>query len=136
MSLILVTGASRGFGLAVTQAFQTAFPSSHFIVTARSKDHFSKDSLEHWALDFSSLDWMSALKTYLEPLKKQKFQHVYLINNAGSLGPLDKIPNLDPNRVMEAISSNLSANIIFTSQLLKNINASAWTIVNISSLAA
>jgi NADP-dependent 3-hydroxy acid dehydrogenase YdfG len=138
MSLFIVTGASRGFGLAVTQSLISAFPSSHVIVTARSLKNLETltGSLERWVLDFSSSQWRETLDAYLTPLKQQTFDHVYVINNAGTLGPLTRIVDLDPTQVMDAVSTNLSANIVFTSQLLKHITATQWTLVNVSSLAA
>jgi sepiapterin reductase len=167
-SFILITGSSKGFGKAIaTSLLKTnLFRANqvHLVITGRNATQLNqvKDvlhtSIQEDGLLRSHQHVITAVEADLtDPnsihkllpltlIEKHAFNSAYLFNNAGSLGPLQRISTLCHSSGVAAASStlrdyfelNLTNCFLLTSlfvQLFKH-HVSELRIVNVSSLAA
>ncbi|KAJ3017422.1 hypothetical protein HKX48_003558 [Thoreauomyces humboldtii] len=167
-TLILLTGASRGFGRSVAVSFaKSPLSQTHptdFLLTARdtvlldetatqvsshsSSSSSSSNTIVTHVLDFndSTTDLDAHCENLLSriPHPPSSYSRVYLINNAGSLGRLDRLKDQRTEDVAPAIHLNLTAPTVLTSAFLRHFappspspsSTPTITIVNVSSLAA
>ena len=94
----LITGASRGLGLAVAE--QLLDRKCHVLALSRRpsaslETHAAQRGakLEQWAVDVSATDVASRLEAWLCRLSTDAFERAVLINNAaviGRVGPVDR----------------------------------------------
>ena len=134
-SLVVITGASRGFGRECCQQFSVKITEpSHFILIGRDIDTLDdtadlcrtigSDGHQYhvFQMDFedteSITDRMLMLTKLIESLK---FDHVTVVNNGGSLGVLDRLVNplklavpLSMAQISSSINTNLTSTIFFT----------------------
>jgi sepiapterin reductase len=147
-SLYIITGANRGFGRALAGLLPLKGkngPGNELWLLGRNQttlDTATRELAGGWdkvsciSIDFAALDAIEEkLDDWIPKLTKKEWQHVYLFNNAGVLGPLQRAENLPAKGVREAVDSDLTGTIIFTSRLLKAFKCPI-TLVNTSSLAA
>jgi sepiapterin reductase len=149
--LIIVTGASRGLGEAI--ALQIAKSSlskdSEMVLIARNKVQL--DALAQKLCSISTPNNNFKVKCIAADLADKKnlpelvneiftgksFTSVLLIQNAGSLGRLDVVANLEIENLRDAFELNIVSAFYLTSLILKKISEDiVLSIVNISSLAA
>eukprot|EP00735_Rhodelphis_limneticus_P005035 TRINITY_DN1672_c0_g1::TRINITY_DN1672_c0_g1_i1::g.17795::m.17795 TRINITY_DN1672_c0_g1::TRINITY_DN1672_c0_g1_i1::g.17795 ORF type:complete len:263 (+),score=57.07,sp/Q17QK8/SPRE_BOVIN/37.12/8e-43,adh_short/PF00106.20/1.5e-15,Nop/PF01798.13/0.16 TRINITY_DN1672_c0_g1_i1:43-831(+) len=152
-SLFIITGPNRGLGLEIIRSFINSplvtSCSSEFLLIGRNLEALKTTSTEisnlspsskvhQHAIDFTKLDDLqSQLETLYKPLDVLSFTAAYLINNAGSLGKLDKIPTFSVQDIRESIDANVTAPFALTSHFLKTFSGCPKKrVVNISSLAA
>ncbi|KAJ3179083.1 hypothetical protein HK101_010078 [Irineochytrium annulatum] len=152
-TLFIITGASRGFGrsLAVALSRWTSSSSinSHFIVTGRSEPSLSETArlcntcpagnFSHIIVDFSQPDLDAECDRVIRgiQLPAAEYDAVYLINNAGSLGALKRLRDVNAAEVREALDVNVVAPAVLTARVLRHFaDARSVFIVNVSSLAA
>lgn len=173
-SLVVVTGASRGIGQAVALSVADAFeepllsPPLRLVLIARSAEPLREtarlveqrfgggDSVTTSCheVDLSDLDALpERLQRILEPLSvENQYDSCWLINNAGSLGPLGVASSMSgASSIVElrkAIDLNVTAGIWVSSQFTRTFLATSSStsspavkspvvrIVNISSLCA
>lgn len=93
------------------------------------------------ALDLSDLDNLpEKLQQILEPLQADQYGSCWLINNAGSVGPLGLTTNLSMKELRRAVDLNVTSAAWVSSQFAKTFllpkSAGVLRIVNISSLCA
>jgi sepiapterin reductase len=152
--LLVVTGASQGFGQAVAVAFAKAYKDDELVLrvllVARSlealeetKDMMLQEkpstSASLHIMDLSNLDTVESdveeLVQTASPL--DQYDRIVIINNAGSLGHLGKVANSTFSDLRRAIDLNVTSSLWFTTRwsqlLVTNPNA---TLVNVSSLCA
>eukprot|EP00658_Telonema_sp_P-2_P066826 TRINITY_DN55790_c0_g1_i2.p1 TRINITY_DN55790_c0_g1~~TRINITY_DN55790_c0_g1_i2.p1 ORF type:complete len:262 (+),score=52.68 TRINITY_DN55790_c0_g1_i2:232-1017(+) len=151
-SAIVLTGASRGFGraVAVEMASRWGGHGAHFVLTARDNAGLLKTRDEMVAaspganvsLEVLDMGELAGMKERLTQLLNQVpggCSSIYLINNAGSLGPLQRIDRMDdPERLQEHWALNVTSVALLTSLALRKATAMGvpLTVVNVSSLAA
>jgi len=155
MSLLLVTGASRGLGRAFALEAANSLSLSHIALISRDKDglHETQHAVSSQSpsvaasvhvVDFAEIDTLEAsFRSILAQFDPSKYHTVYLLNNHGVLGVLDKLRNQTNllETVKKSIDVNLTSAFITTSLVLQHFPSSSPTspklfLVNISSLAA
>ncbi|KAJ3161048.1 hypothetical protein HDU86_007667 [Geranomyces michiganensis] len=168
-TLILITGASRGFGrclaLSCIALARAHAQPADFVLTARDtgllatvrgqlldqqQQHASASTtpfnvITH-AADFAqpdpaALDSLCAALLRSIPNPPEQYSRVYLFNNAGSLGKLDRLRTQTAADIAPAVLVNLTAPLTLTSAFLRMFPPTAvpgrqTVLVNISSLAA
>jgi len=157
-SLFIITGASKGFGKWLAELLWKSSLShgqpSDFILMARTSSllqesaNFMQNTFPHphptstiqcHQIDFQNLDNLEFhLDKVLSGMIPSSYHRTYLINNAGSLGKLDRLDKLSLSDIRQAMDINVTACIYVTSRFLRQFSGSGryCTIVNISSLAA
>ncbi len=137
MSLVFITGASRGFGRAAAVAFaKNAEKASHFIITGRNLSDLettqqlinkASPTIAHTVTskafdltDMISLD--SNVESFFSvDVSDTKFDKIYFINNAGTLGPLAPVGSsaLTSTEMISAFNTNLTAAFSFTNDIVR-----------------
>lgn len=128
---VLITGANRGIGLALTERFNSA--GYHVIGTARSPDKATalKDlGVRVEQLDVTNQGSVDALKARLDGVAID-----YLVNNAGIKGQEGPLSDLDVNRMEVVLNVNTLGPLRVIQALFENVKASEHKVVaNISSM--
>lgn len=135
-SVILVTGASRGLGAAVVE--QLSSLGCRVLATARSQAH-----LETLWSENPQVDWIAADLSEPEQIQEliQDATGRYgkldgLVNNAGTIDPIQKLADADPHQWARSIQVNLTAPALLTRAALPLLEQNKGRVVNISSGAA
>lgn len=107
MEKIFITGTSTGLGLALSQTLRSE--NREIIGFARNRGDFEG---EYHSSDLTKPSLVhSILNDSFQAANLTQAERIVFINNAGQLGPLDKIQNLD----FVDIEQNLTANLVSTS---------------------
>ena len=139
--LFILTGASRGMGLAMARQL---LANDHRLLCISRRPEPSLDqvaarqacTLEQWSLDLCQSEHAAGrLKVWLNGLRPEQFQSVTLINNAGVIPTLAPLSASDPAELARALRVGLEAPMLLTATFL-NATAS-WPmprkVLNISS---
>lgn len=153
-TLLVVTGASRGFGKAAAKMFCREFRVTTAILVARSADQLHEagkilkamspqTQLVHHAMDLNLLDDLDGLldMLFLHMYGCQRYGRIVFVNNAGSLGhlgPCTDTPSLqDMRQALDLnVSSCLWVSVRFARFLRDQGVHPPATLVNVSSLVA
>ncbi|KAJ3040871.1 hypothetical protein HDV00_010331 [Rhizophlyctis rosea] len=151
-TLIIVTGASRGFGHILSTLLASSSLSTTnttIILTSRTSSSLSALSSTLRSLptsptviplptDFSLPDVDASTSTIISAIPPAKYDIVYLFNNAGSLGKLQRIRDRSCEDIEREMRVNVTAPMVLTSKVLRKYadDATKTVIVNVSSLAA
>lgn len=141
---VIITGASRGLGLALAQQYIDGH--AHVITITRAAvselaqraahAHAKLESIEADLSTAAGLDQASrALALALQAVSGAS-QRVILINNAGAVDPVDVASSLnDPTAITRAFALNVTAPIVLTAALLANVpqDGRDCRILNVSS---
>jgi NAD(P)-dependent dehydrogenase (short-subunit alcohol dehydrogenase family) len=112
--IALVTGASRGIGAAVAQAY--AREGAHLILVARNEAALEEidDEIKTLGGTATLVPMDLAAENGIEDLSRQIYERWgkldILVGNAAVLGELTPIGHIDPQKWQEAIAVNLTAN--------------------------
>jgi benzil reductase ((S)-benzoin forming) len=132
MRLALITGGSRGLGLALVEQLQQQ--GYAVIDFSRSAPHaFSV------AVDLSDpAAYSRLLKRTLDGVDCHALAELVVINNAGTLDPIGPAAAKDPAQLIANLNTNLTSGIIFIAQVVAQFQAARCRkiIANISSGAA
>jgi 3-oxoacyl-[acyl-carrier protein] reductase len=115
--LLVITGASRGIGLATAQLFLN----SGFRVINLSRSHSPLEGVEHINADLGSADWDKAVAAELLP-KLSGATQIVLVHNAGAIIK-DAIQTLDIDAFKRVLNINVVAPALLTNLLLPNMRA-------------
>ena len=139
MRNIIVTGASRGLGLAITQ--RLVAEGFRVIAVARRESDALRGEIAAappGALVFAPFDLgeIDALPGFVAALKKQHGAPYGLVNNAG-LGTEGLLANMHNSQIEELLRINVTAPIILTKYVVRQMMAGGGgRVVNISSIIA
>ncbi len=114
-NLTVLTGASRGMGLAIAQ--QLLQPGAHLLCISRKSNpelQAQADAagvlLEQWTADLADgAPVAQQLKAWLEGLDPRTLASATLINNAGVLSPLMAVRDSDPSALVQALRVGVEA---------------------------
>jgi NAD(P)-dependent dehydrogenase (short-subunit alcohol dehydrogenase family) len=136
--LALVTGASRGLGLAIAEALSER--GFHLILTARTRPALDRlaarlPNSTAIACDIRDPQAVAELAAQVAALVKKRKHLDVLINNAGIAGPAQPIASLDYATWREVIDTNLHGTFLVTQSMLPFLGKGS-VIVNNLSIAA
>jgi NAD(P)-dependent dehydrogenase (short-subunit alcohol dehydrogenase family) len=129
--LALVTGASRGLGLAIAQALSER--GYHLILTARTQPSLARiahrlPNATAFACDIRQPESVAQLAA----LVRQRRRLDVLINNAGVAGPASPIATLAFDTWREVIDTNLHGTFLVTQSLLPYLGKGSVIVNNLS----
>ncbi|KAJ1643441.1 hypothetical protein LPJ64_004779 [Coemansia asiatica] len=141
----VVTGASRGIGLAVSETLVKHGVT--VIGVARSKQALELVQNKAAELstqarfipcvaDITSSQGLDDILAAVDQQQQAGGQLVALINNAGILKPIRKLADVDLNQLRSHLETNVLSVIALTQKLLSRLKQTRGRIVNISSSAA
>jgi 3-oxoacyl-[acyl-carrier protein] reductase len=139
MRNVIVTGASRGLGLAI--AIRLVAEGYHVIAVARRESEALRGEIDvapPGALVFAPFDLseIDALPGFVAALKKQHGAPYGLVNNAG-LGTEGLLSTMHNSQIEELMRLNVTAPIILTKYVVRQMMAGGGgRVVNISSIIA
>ena len=136
--LALVSGASQGLGRAI--AIEVARHGADVILVARDQDNLKVAAelvreygtkAEIIVADITQLD---NLRVIVDDVKKLHGPVDILINNAGSLGPINPFLATEPGQWQDVMQTNLMAPITLMRYILTDMMARDWgRVINVSS---
>jgi len=139
--LVIITGASRGMGLAMARQIcrsDVVLLGLSRQVSGELQDHARSTHtlLEQWPSDLSKPDEVvHRLTSWLTALRASEFSSATLINNAGMLGTLAPVQTIAASELATGMVVNLVAPMQLTSAFLRG--TAQWTcprkVMNISS---
>lgn len=140
-SLYVITGASRGLGLAMAERLLAAHDfvigisrTANESLASRALEHGG--TLEQWQLDLErGAEAGALLEQWLARLNAASFSSVTLINNAGVIPRISPLSEADPTDLGRALRIGLEAPMLLTAAFLRATQS--WSIprkvLNISS---
>ena len=134
--IVIITGGSKGLGLGLAKEYHKQ--GYRVISISRSKIE-RLYSVEQYQCDLSiSENIEPIINEIFSQLDEENTQNITLINNAGNLGTVNTLENIDPSDIDFTLSVNIIAPLILTSQFIKHTKN--WNckkqVFNISSGAA
>ncbi|MCR9152989.1 MAG: SDR family NAD(P)-dependent oxidoreductase [Bacteroidetes bacterium] len=129
MKKFYITGTSSGIGKALAEA---ALAEGHFVVGIARRLRIEHPNYRHLSIDLSDLEAYSSIGF---DGFRDGTDELILINNAGTLGSVKAVAQLDPRRTAEAYQLNLLAPTLLSKLFLENLGDQniKKTIINISS---
>eukprot|EP01113_Clastostelium_recurvatum_P030330 TRINITY_DN3675_c0_g3_i2.p1 TRINITY_DN3675_c0_g3~~TRINITY_DN3675_c0_g3_i2.p1 ORF type:complete len:260 (-),score=64.50 TRINITY_DN3675_c0_g3_i2:49-828(-) len=152
--IVVITGASRGFGQEVALAAADAGLSERYVLVSRSSSASTAEGIakrqknakvEANLIDFAEIDQLEGkLQGILEALDLASCTSLTWINNHGSLGPLQSLEDFTAAQISQIkleIDANVTSVLVASAVLLRALKASPKEgrrvqLVNVSSLAA
>lgn len=135
-NILIVTGGSKGLGLGLAKEYHK----QGYRVISISRSKIEKlYSVEQYQCDLSKTEAIeSVIYEIFNQLEPENTSKITLVNNAGFLGTVNTLENIEPSNIDYTITLNLIAPLILTSQFIKHTKN--WNcekkIINISSGAA
>jgi len=129
----VVTGASRGIGLAIAQALADA--GCRVVLAARFRDAHQVRELEQKLGAFvQSCDVRDerSVKAFFAAVKRRFGRVDVLVNNAGIAGPSRNVARLSPSAWREIVETNLSGVFLVTRAALPLMKRGASMVNNLS----
>jgi sepiapterin reductase len=145
-NLVIITGASQGFGKCIALEIAHSQLKCDYILASRSflglentKQEIlsvKKETLVNiFTIDFGSRQLGQDLEDMLA-FEYSKYAHIFLFNNAGSIGKLDFLSGLSFQDFELNFNVNVIGPLYLTSRLLSLCSDCKMTVVNVSSLCA
>ncbi|HUL65506.1 MAG TPA: SDR family NAD(P)-dependent oxidoreductase [Burkholderiaceae bacterium] len=140
MQLAILTGASRGLGLALAEqlldhkyTLLTLSRRPNAALGAHAAGRGTK--LEQWAIDVTASDVVPRLEAWLRQFAGDAFERAVLVNNAGVLGRVGPVDRMDPAILAEVLRVDLEAPAMISAAFLRATRA--WRaerrVLNVSS---
>lgn len=135
MNILIITGGSKGIGRALAEKYV----SENYKVYSLSRSIVDIQNVTQISVDLSNLQETSkTFKMLFEEILKQEISSITLINNAGRLGTISNLENLETKDIAKTIQLNTTTPLILSSIFIdktRNFD-SKKQIINISSGAA
>lgn len=135
--LFLITGTSRGLGKAL-QDLVSGDEKNDLIIINRKKTTVAKKNLKEIILNLSKQLSPTELQSLIGKLTSNKYNYVYIINNAATIKPIKKIGKSDAIELAESVTINFLNYALITNELIKKTQwlKTKYKIINITSGAA
>lgn len=128
MDYFFITGSSKGLGKALTELLLT--DKNNFVYGISRTNNINHEQFQHLKIDLADLD---VVKQFQFPELKDATS-ITLINNAGIVGDIKYLGNLDCDKIISTYNLNLITPTLLINQLLKTYNNDVKKLViNISS---
>ncbi|MDO6601004.1 (S)-benzoin forming benzil reductase [Tenacibaculum sp. 1_MG-2023] len=135
MNTIIITGGSKGIGKALAKKYAT----ENYKVYSLSRSIVDLQNVTQISVDLSNLqETTKTFKMLFEEIQKQEISSITLVNNAGRLGTISNLENIDAEDIAKTMQLNTTTPLILSSLFIKlseNIKGKRQ-IINISSGAA
>lgn len=153
MSVVIITGASKGYGRAVTKAFARLTEGDlHLVLSARNMEELASLKVEVEQLRASNAARTTTQLLYMDfagaqglhDAAKSLFDNETLasatkmltfVNNAGSLGPLCNVgsPQLTDTEIVAAVNLNVTSCLYLTSAFVNRyvVDAQLLTVIGL-----
>lgn len=131
MKKVFITGSSRGLGKALAEIYLSE---GHEVVGYSRTCSINHSSYTHHSVDLSDTNQVESIEFDLSG----SFESFILINNAGSLGQITHLGNLDSKEIIKTINLNTITPIILINKFIKttsNLNQENF-VLNIGTGAA
>ncbi len=131
MKSIIITGASKGLGNALALNYLSKGYSVYSISRTKADNLSEVTQIE---CDLSDLEGLkTAFTTLLNTIRATSPTSLMLINNAGSLGTVSHLENIDSDNIIQTVNLNYTAPLLLNSIFIKQtedwkINRSIRTI--------
>lgn len=131
MKSIIITGASKGLGNALALNYLSKGYSVYSISRTKADNLSEVTQIE---CDLSDLEGLkTAFTTLLNTMRATSPTSLMLINNAGSLGTVSHLENIDSDNIIQTVNLNYTAPLLLNSIFIKQtedwkINRSIRTI--------
>ena len=132
MNYFFITGSSRGIGLALTKALLEN--EDYYVVGLSRHNEFEHERFRHERVDLGKIEELIALLPKLFAVDGPVEQAV-LINNAGTLGEVGYMGELDTAKLPSVYNINLVAPSLLANEFVKRFKSltSSLLVLNISS---
>lgn len=133
-TLYIITGCSKGLGKALVD--QLIVDQQHLIIGMSRSKMEGQDNFRHIAIDLGNPE--SLMGTFDKIFPEGDFQAVFLINNAGWIGEIASLGDLDPKGIQKIQAINVVAPALLMNEFVKRYRHQNGkkVVVNISSGAA
>lgn len=135
MNILIITGGSNGIGKAIAQKYT----SENYTVFSISRSKNTDAKYQQISADLSNTSTsIKAIQEVFSNIKSDIITSITLVNNAGSLGEINLLGNLDSEKIQQTIQLNTTTPLVLSNEfikLTKKLNCKKQ-IINISSGAA
>jgi benzil reductase ((S)-benzoin forming) len=135
MDVLIITGGSNGIGKAIAEKYFL----ENFTVFSISRSKTSDINYQQITADLSNTsEAISAINRIFSKIKNETVSSITLLNNAGSLGEVNTVGNLNSEKIQQTIQLNTTTPLVLSNEfikLTKTMNCKK-KIINISSGAA
>ncbi|MCH3885338.1 (S)-benzoin forming benzil reductase [Tenacibaculum aquimarinum] len=135
MNTIIITGGSKGIGKALAEKYAT----ENYKVYSLSRSIVDLQNVTQISVDLSNLQETTKTFTMLfEEILKEEVSSITLINNAGRLGTISTLENIDAEDIAKTMQLNTTTPLVLSSLFIKLSEdiKDKRQIINISSGAA
>ena len=135
MNVLIITGGSKGIGKAIAQKYTA----ENFTVYSISRSKAIDDSYYQIEADLSnSQEAIKAINVIFLKIEPATISSITLINNAGTLGEIDSLGNIDSKNIQQTIQLNTTTPLVLSNEFIKLTKnfACKKQIITISSGAA
>ncbi|SNR50662.1 benzil reductase ((S)-benzoin forming) [Lutibacter agarilyticus] len=116
-NILIITGGSKGIGLGLAKEYHK----NGYRIISISRSKIEKlYSVEQYQCDVTNVEKVE--KTLIEifsQLDNTQTKSITLINNAGNLGTVNTLDNIEPSDINYTLSVNLIAPLVISSQFIK-----------------
>ncbi|WP_347174678.1 SDR family NAD(P)-dependent oxidoreductase [Polaribacter uvawellassae] len=135
MNILIITGGSNGIGKAIAEKYTL----ENYTVFSISRSKATNVSFQQSTADLSNTtEAINAINAVFSKIDLNTISSIILLNNAGSLGEINTLGNLDSAIIQQTIQLNTTTPLILSNEfikLTKELNCKKQ-IINISSGAA
>ncbi len=116
MKVLIITGGSRGIGKALVQRYAL----ENYKIYSLSRSIIDVQNSTQISVDLTNLaDTTNSFKMIFDEFKKETITSITLINNAGRLGEIASIENLDATDIAKTIQINTTIPLVLSSLFIK-----------------
>ena len=135
MDIIIITGGSKGIGKALAKKYA----SENYTVFSLARSSSDLKNTQNITVDLSNLrETETIFTTLLKKIISQEIKSITLVNNAGRLGEISNLENLEADDISKSIQLNTTTPLILSNLFIKLTKTLICKkqIINISSGAA